>query len=931
MEQSPTTSNSSDKEGKENEILTMESLLATAADDDDNDKALEDLQAELDRAVADSDEEEEGLDLQAVLEEGTAANDKDSSANSNSDSNRNNGNEEEEDALILELRQQAALEEEQHKQNQEVKQQPQHSDRDDALLQELEAATLDEDDPFFNDPIVSSTLNKRTSSAEEVADDEERKSKATEESFDSVDFDAREIEIEEEHDGDDDQSESSTGIINIYNSSSGIQEESETTPQAEKEQEESNLDNSSSNIFRGLRDRIISKPKEQQKEEKPETKQSNNNQEKTDSNQEEENKGNSYVDASEPNNIKDLSSLKKKGGGLFSMFGKKQETQDENEGDEKVEENNESSGDTAKEQTTSSPIKGLFNMLGKMKVGVQDGDKAQEDAGDGAQQQPADDQENRGEARKKEGQEKDDDKTETEGSSKTTTPTEKAVKGLFSMFGNKPKETTDAETDNDDDKEQDDTKEESKKDTASNPFASMFGGIQKALSSEQPQEETKEQTEESMEDDDAGRESNTIITPKGGGGNPFANYLQGWNKRGVIEFKRDIDGENDNPNHRSIRVRMKQKLVDAAHTQVYRALDVDDPKIEYALKRIEVADDHIRVKCEKECIVYKLLSQHENYILPLLGTLFVDQYFYMLVPHMPHTLQAEVDRRMTIATTSTTENVNYDMSIAPWTESAALKLFHHLLHGVGVMHEVGYSHRDLNLRNIRLPVLSGEEEHDHNVSLRPILTGFGSTSGPLKRPCETTKDIMKIAQEANQYPCMAYRPPELFPGALMVGHADLDYGLVDVWSCGCILFSILFGGYSPFECTFLKDGRLLPSDMTQLSVLGEVPRPTEGSPLAKWYSEDILNLIDWMLEKDRSKRPSLQMVHDRVESLLSTLKEKEMTCTSNIVDAICKSNEESGDPQSTDGNVAEEKRGKVQGDVPVENETKEEGVPVEES
>jgi serine/threonine kinase 16 len=235
------------------------------------------------------------------------------------------------------------------------------------------------------------------------------------------------------------------------------------------------------------------------------------------------------------------------------------------------------------------------------------------------------------------------------------------------------------------------------------------------------------------------------------------------------------------------------------------------------------------------------------------------QTCYMLLPYMPHSLRAEVDSRL-----FSQERKMRDASYAssPWDEKLVLELFYHLLHGVEAMHDIGYSHRDLKLDNILL------HGFDESCLKRPVLSDFGS-AGPVSRPCATRKDIFEIAEEASQCTTMSYRPPELFPGALMVGHEPLNYCLVDCWSLGCTLFAILFGA-SPFECTFLREtGALRIGDCNQLSVLADLPRPNPETPRGKWYSEDMWDLLEFILETDRTKRPSLAMIQSRVSSLLT--------------------------------------------------------------
>ena len=118
---------------------------------------------------------------------------------------------------------------------------------------------------------------------------------------------------------------------------------------------------------------------------------------------------------------------------------------------------------------------------------------------------------------------------------------------------------------------------------------------------------------------------------------------------------------------------------------------------------------------------------------------------------------------------------------------------------------------------------------------------------------------------------MPYRPPELFEGGVRAGDADLDYRKVDVWSLGCTLFAMLFGA-SPSEAEFITSGsnlgKLRVVECSQLKVIGPVPKPPPGSPVADWYSPGTFALIDSMLTQDRQQRPELPQIIARIEQLI---------------------------------------------------------------
>ena len=270
--------------------------------------------------------------------------------------------------------------------------------------------------------------------------------------------------------------------------------------------------------------------------------------------------------------------------------------------------------------------------------------------------------------------------------------------------------------------------------------------------------------------------------------------------------------------------------------------------------------------------------------MPLHGMAFEENnsICYMVFPYLPHSLRAEVNQRIfnphpPISSATT----------APWSESTVLTMFAHLCEGVSLMHNMTQlTHRDIKLENILF--MGSNTMHLQS----PVMMDFGS-AGPLKRKLESRKDILEVAESASQHTTMPYRPPELFPGELRVGDEDLDYTKVDVWSLGCTLFAILYGA-SPFECEFIRTdtrrhnhhhhhhhhhhhggggggGSGAPIkivDCSQLRVLGNIPKPLPTTTVAKWYSPQIIELIEFILQKDRLKRPTLEQVQIRVQALL---------------------------------------------------------------
>ena len=90
----------------------------------------------------------------------------------------------------------------------------------------------------------------------------------------------------------------------------------------------------------------------------------------------------------------------------------------------------------------------------------------------------------------------------------------------------------------------------------------------------------------------------------------------------------------------------------------------------------------------------------------------------------------------------------------------------------------------------------GQSKHKEDIGV-PVLTDFGSVR-PLKM---VISDVAKAQEDVDQSTTAAYRAPELFALSQHYNskeHTNLQYGPADVWSLGCLLFSILYG-LTPWE------------------------------------------------------------------------------------------------------------------------------------
>ena len=355
-------------------------------------------------------------------------------------------------------------------------------------------------------------------------------------------------------------------------------------------------------------------------------------------------------------------------------------------------------------------------------------------------------------------------------------------------------------------------------------------------------------------------------------------------------------------------------------------------KRKYALKRINCADHEIIQSCRHEAGIHRSLPNDHPNLLELLGLKFDNDMnsstttsslnesgggrahqqhreynvCYMLFPYIPYSLRGEITKR----------NLLYDPSDyqsgssrrQPFSTKEILNLFGGLIDAVVAMHNANISHRDIKLENVLLHSINGYGDHHHQHQSKrgkssstlgePVLMDFGS-AGSLTTELNTRQEVLTIVEESASNTTLPYRPPELFEGGLRHGPRKevLDYGKVDVWSLGCVLFGLMHGT-SPFEMEYSRGGsrnqqqndqqyglvRIV--ECTHLKILSEVPFPPwAGSGLGNndgsnvggnsrvsggmngKYPLSMYKFVRYMVHHDRNTRPNIQQVESRFGEL----------------------------------------------------------------
>lgn len=183
-------------------------------------------------------------------------------------------------------------------------------------------------------------------------------------------------------------------------------------------------------------------------------------------------------------------------------------------------------------------------------------------------------------------------------------------------------------------------------------------------------------------------------------------------------------------------------------------------------------------------------------------------------------------------------------------ETQVLQIFIGVCEGLKALHEAKpepIAHRDLKTANICL-----------SDSMEPIIVDLGSATNARVQICGQ-QDAQKLQDLAEERCSIVYRAPELFS---VQSYCMIDER-TDIWSLGCVLYSLCFWK-SPFDVIYEK------GDSVALAVLSGNIIISENSP----YSQDIHDLIHYMCRLDPMTRPYIYSVIERAQDIMTKLESR---------------------------------------------------------
>ncbi|XP_055850748.1 serine/threonine-protein kinase 16 [Episyrphus balteatus] len=180
-------------------------------------------------------------------------------------------------------------------------------------------------------------------------------------------------------------------------------------------------------------------------------------------------------------------------------------------------------------------------------------------------------------------------------------------------------------------------------------------------------------------------------------------------------------------------------------------------------------------------------------------------------------------------------------------EAQILQIFLGICDGVKALHEAKpqpLAHRDLKTANICL-----------SDSFEPIIVDLGSVTEARLQVCGQS-EAQRLQDEAEERSSIVYRAPELFS---VKSYCTIDER-TDIWSLGCVLYAMCF-----FHCPF--DPIYEKGDSVALAVLsGNINIPENSI-----YSQDMHELIEYMLRLDPMERPFIYSVIEKTHDLIAKL------------------------------------------------------------
>ncbi|XP_055375092.1 serine/threonine-protein kinase 16 [Condylostylus longicornis] len=313
----------------------------------------------------------------------------------------------------------------------------------------------------------------------------------------------------------------------------------------------------------------------------------------------------------------------------------------------------------------------------------------------------------------------------------------------------------------------------------------------------------------------------------------------GW----TIIFKTGCWCAKENININGTRYIVKERLAEGGFSLI-DLVENSITKKSYALKRISchsIDDQNIALReieiCKK--VNSKNVIKVIDYMLKGTADIVLNttSQLYIVLPYYKNGSLAD-------SLTARSKTKDY------MNESQILNIFLGTCEGVKALHEAKpepLAHRDLKTANICL-----------SDSFEAVLVDLGSATEARVQICGQ-QDAQRLQDLAEERCSIVYRAPELFS---VQSYCTIDER-TDIWSLGCVLYAMCF-----FKCPF--DIVYEKGDSVALAVLsGNINFPDDSI-----YSQDMQDLILYMMRLNPMERPYIYSVIEKAQDALSKLENR---------------------------------------------------------
>ncbi|CAF0799357.1 unnamed protein product [Brachionus calyciflorus] len=253
----------------------------------------------------------------------------------------------------------------------------------------------------------------------------------------------------------------------------------------------------------------------------------------------------------------------------------------------------------------------------------------------------------------------------------------------------------------------------------------------------------------------------------------------------------------------------------------------------YALKRMYVNNEHDLEACRLEIKIIKTFSESNKNVLKYIDSSIQRQtneiYEILLL-----TKYCKLGGLVQLMNDRLSQNSRFQ-------EVEILKIFCDTCEALADLHTSSIIHRDLKVENILIDQESGIKNPTFN-QLTFVLCDFGSATKNIfdKKQHSSSHSIQLIADEIQKYTTLSYRSPEmvdLYSNKLITTKSD-------IWALGVFLYKL---------CYFQ-----MPFGESQLAI--QEGRYFIPDSKATFYSKQLNQLINYMLDPDPNKRPDIFQV-----------------------------------------------------------------------